>query len=60
MAKKLMERLQVPLTIHPSLAPGPSSGSKKFAGDWAPIEVTMSAVIVISLKLVYGFRDHTK
>ncbi|CAE6448519.1 unnamed protein product [Rhizoctonia solani] len=57
MAKVLMERLKVPLTIHPALAPAPAPGLKKYAGDWAPIEVTMSAAIVICLKLVYGFRD---
>ncbi|CAE6469825.1 unnamed protein product [Rhizoctonia solani] len=58
MAKTLMERLKVPLTIHPALAPPPALGLKKYAGDWAPIEVTMSVVIIICLKLVYGFRDN--
>ncbi|CAE6416807.1 unnamed protein product [Rhizoctonia solani] len=57
MAKNLMERLKVPLTIHPTLAPPPALGLKKHAGDWAPIEVTISVVIIICLKLVYGFRD---
>ncbi|CAE6521504.1 unnamed protein product [Rhizoctonia solani] len=57
MSKVLMERLRVPLTIHPALAPAPAPGLKKYAGDWAPIEVTMSAVIIICLKFVYGFRD---
>ncbi|CAE6530924.1 unnamed protein product [Rhizoctonia solani] len=57
MVKTLMESLKVPLTIHPALAPAPALGLKKYAGDWAPIEVTMSAVIIICLKLVYGFRD---
>ncbi|KAG8691856.1 hypothetical protein FRC11_007215 [Ceratobasidium sp. 423] len=59
MAKILMERLRVPLTIHPALAPAPAPGLKKYAGDWAPIEVTISAVLIICLKLVYGFRDAT-
>ncbi|ELU41690.1 hypothetical protein AG1IA_04282 [Rhizoctonia solani AG-1 IA] len=42
MVKILMERLKVPLTIHPALAPAPAPGVAKYAGDWAPIEVTMS------------------
>ncbi|KAJ1311442.1 hypothetical protein OPQ81_009931 [Rhizoctonia solani] len=57
MAKLLMERLKVPLTIHPALAPAPAPGLKKYAGDWAPIEVTIASVIIICLKLVYGFQD---
>ncbi|CAE7215719.1 unnamed protein product, partial [Rhizoctonia solani] len=58
MAKLLMERLKVPLTIHPTLAPAPALGLKKYAGDWAPVEVTIAAIIIICLKLVYGFRDN--
>ncbi|KAF8707757.1 hypothetical protein RHS03_03880, partial [Rhizoctonia solani] len=59
MVKILMERLKVPLTIHPALAPAPAPGVAKYAGDWAPIEVTMSAIIIACLKLVYGFREVT-
>ncbi|GAB1518925.1 hypothetical protein RhiTH_001990 [Rhizoctonia solani] len=59
MVKILMERLKVPLTIHPALAPAPAPGVAKYAGDWAPIEVTMSAIIIVCLKLVYGFREVT-
>ncbi|KAG9075479.1 hypothetical protein FS749_012842 [Ceratobasidium sp. UAMH 11750] len=60
MAKQMMERLEVPLTIYPSLAPKPSSGKSGFGGDWAPVEVTMAAVLVLVLKLVYGFQDGIK
>ncbi|KAG9104551.1 hypothetical protein FRC06_001331 [Ceratobasidium sp. 370] len=60
MAKQMMERLEVPLTIYPSLAPKPSSGKSGFGGDWAPVEVTMAAVLVLVLKLVYGFQEGIK
>ncbi|KAG8759193.1 hypothetical protein FRC12_009829 [Ceratobasidium sp. 428] len=60
MGKQLMERLEVPLTIYPSLAPKPSSGKSGFGGDWAPVEVTMAAVLVLVLKLVYGFQKDVK
>ncbi|KAG8748490.1 hypothetical protein FRC10_003623 [Ceratobasidium sp. 414] len=57
MTKQMMERLEVPLTIYPSLAPKPSTGKSGFGGDWAPVEVTMAAVLVLVLKLVYGFQE---
>lgn len=57
MAKKLMERLEVPLTVHPSMAPRPSSGLQQQAGDWAPAEVSIACILVIVLKLVYGFQE---
>ena len=60
MAKKLMERLEIPLTIHPSLAPRPSSGLQQQTGDWAPIEVAIACVLVVVLKLVYGFEENVR
>ncbi|QRV76255.1 hypothetical protein RhiJN_19092 [Ceratobasidium sp. AG-Ba] len=57
MAKRLMERLEVPLTVHPSLAPKPSLGIMGYGGDWAPVEVTMVAALIVILKMVYGFQE---
>ncbi|KAF8605152.1 hypothetical protein BDV93DRAFT_572689 [Ceratobasidium sp. AG-I] len=60
MAKKLMERLEIPLTIHPSLAPRPSSGLQQQSGDWAPTEVSIACIMIIVLKLVYGFEENIR
>jgi hypothetical protein len=60
MAKQMMERLEVPLTVHPSLAPKPSSGMQGYGGDWAPVEVAVAAVLVLVLKFVYGFEENTR
>jgi hypothetical protein len=50
--------LELPLTLHYALAPGLERAKKRDPGwhksDNAPPEVTMVAVVVIVLKMVYG------
>lgn len=51
---ELADLLELPLSLHPSLAPNPSTGLTRQIGDNIPIEVALACVATLSLKLVYG------
>ncbi|EIN10460.1 hypothetical protein PUNSTDRAFT_112312 [Punctularia strigosozonata HHB-11173 SS5] len=57
-AKRVAKVLELPLTLHHSLAPGLERTSKHDPGwhhsDNAPPEVTLIAVVIVVLKMVYG------
>ena len=58
LSKRLAKELSIPLTLHPSLAPGLSkrrrSDPDRRKSDSAPAEVGLLAAVMIVLKMVYG------
>lgn len=64
LSKRLAKVLSIPLTLHPSLAPGLSKRRRgdpdRHQSDSAPAEVGLLAAVMIVLKMVYGLDGNER